>query len=126
MALVHVTAIRNTICDAVVDAIDAGAAAGDLVFQTSGDVEVARLAYSATAFGAAAGGTATANAISPDTDADGGTIAKFRCFEMPGNVEVFQGTVTVTSGGGDIELNAIIVSVGQEVSMTSFTYSSSA
>lgn len=126
MALVHVTAIRNTICDAVVDAIDAGASDGTLQFQTSGDVEVATLTFATVAFGAAAVGIATAAAIAPDTDADGGTIAKFRVFEQPGSVEVFQGTCTVTSGGGDIELNSLIVSVGQEVSMTSLTYESSA
>ncbi len=126
MALVHVTAIRNSLADLVVDAIDAGASDGTLEFQTSGDVEVATLTFATVAFGAAAAGIATAGAIAPDTSATGGTIAKFRVYEQPGDVEVFQGTCTVTSGGGDIELNSLVVSALQEVSMTSLTYESSA
>lgn len=80
MALTHVTAVRNTLADACVDLIDAGTTDpnGDLVIMTSADAEVATLPCSDPAFGAAAAGTATANAISDDTDAAGGTAAKFK------------------------------------------------
>ncbi|MCK5709072.1 MAG: hypothetical protein KAI07_00920 [Deltaproteobacteria bacterium] len=123
MALVHVTAIRNTLADAVVDAIDAGAGAGTLVFQTSGDVEVATLTFTDPAFGAAASGTATASAITDDTSATGGTVAKFRIFDsVP--AEVFSGTVLTS--GGDINLTSLSVGAGDTVSMTSLTYSASA
>jgi len=60
MAITLSTAARNAAADAVVDLIDGGTGAGNLVFQTSGDVEVATLAFSATAFGGASSGTATA------------------------------------------------------------------
>jgi hypothetical protein len=77
VAITHATAIRNTIADAVVDAIDGGTGNGTLEFQTSGDVEVATLTFSATAFGSASSGTATAAAITADSSAAGGEIAKF-------------------------------------------------
>ena len=124
MSLVHVVAIRNSLADLVVDLIDAGAGAGYIEFQTSGDVEVATCPFGDPAFGAAATGTATANAITDDTSATGGTIAKFRIKDSD-NTEVFSGTVTVTSGGGDIELTSVIIGAGDTVSMTSLTYSSS-
>ena len=125
MSLVHVTAIRNSLADLVVDLIDAGAGAGYIEFQTSGDVEVATTPFGDPAFGAAATGTATANAITDDTSATGGTIAKFRIKDS-NDLEVFSGTVTVTSGGGDIELTSVIIGAGDTVSMTSLTYSASA
>lgn len=121
MSVVHVTAIRNALANLVVDAIDAGAAAGYLSFQTSGDVEVARLPMSDPAFGAASSGVATASAITSDTNADGGTVAKAKFFDSD-DTEVFSCSVTASGGGGDIELSAVVVTAGQTVAMTSLTY----
>lgn len=126
MALTHVTAIRNTLADAVVDALDAGTtdANGDLVIMDSGDTEVATLGLSNPAFGAAASGTATANSISDDTNATGGTAAKFKMQDRD-NGEVFRGTVTATGGGGDLELSSVSIGASDTVSVSSFTYSAS-
>lgn len=121
MSLTHVTAARNGLADNVVDQLNSG----NLVFMTSGDVEVATLALSATAFGDAAAGTATANAITDDSSATGGTIAKFK-METSANAEVFQGSVTEVGGGGDIELTSLVIGAGDTVQLTSFTYSASA
>lgn len=121
MSVTHSTAIRNAMADAVVDAIDGGAAAGTLEFQTSGNVEVATLTFSDPAFGAAASGVATANAITKDSSATGGTIAKAVAKDSNGNT-IFTCSVTATGGGGDITLNSLVVSAGQEVSLTSLTY----
>lgn len=125
MAVTHPTTVRNTLADTVVDLIDAGAGAGTLEFQTSGDVEVATCTFSATAFGAASSGTATASAITDDTNATGGTIAKARAKDS-NTTEVFACSVTNTGGGGDIELSNVVVSAGQTVSVTSLTYSAPA
>lgn len=125
MAVTHPTAVRNAIADLVVDRIDAGAGAGTLVFQTAGDVEVATLTFSDPAFGAAGSGTATAAAITADSSATGGTIAKARAFDSVA-AEVFACSVTATGGGGDIELNSVVVSAGQEVSVSSLTYTAPA
>jgi len=124
MTLAHVAAIRNSLADLVVDAIDAGAGAGSIEFQTSGDVEVATLTFSDPAFGAASSGTATANSIASDTNATGGTIAKFRVFDSDSN-EVFSGSVTASGGGGDIEITSVAIGAGDTVSISSLTYSAS-
>lgn len=128
MALVHSTAIRNTLADAVVDAIDVGSTDpnGDLEFMTSGDVECATIQLSATSFGAASSGTATmASTPLSDTSATGGTVARFR-FKSRDNTEIFRGTVTSTGGGGDIEMSSVSVGPGDTVTISSFTYSASA
>lgn len=125
MAVTHPTAVRNGMCDFVVDQLDEGTPPGTLVFQTSGNVEVATLTFSNTAFGAASGGTATANAITEDASATGGTIAKARLKNAAGTDKIIC-SVTATGGGGDIELNAVGVSAGQTVSITSLTYSAPA
>lgn len=120
MAVTHVTAIRNGIADLVVDSLDGGSP-GYISFQTSADVEVARLTLSNPAFGAAANGTATANAITADSNADGGTIAKAKFFNSA-DVQKFACSVTATGGGGDITLGSVIISAGQQVSLSSLSY----
>jgi hypothetical protein len=125
MAVTHPTAVRTVLADAVVDRIDAGAAAGTLEFQTAGSAEVATLTFSDPAFGAAANGVATANAITSDTNATGGTITKAVAKDSNG-VEVFTCSVTATGGGGDIELSSVVVSAGQTVSLSSLTYTAPA
>lgn len=125
MAVTHATAARNAAANAVVDLIDAGAAAGTLEFQTSGNVEVATLTFADPAFGNAANGVATANAISSDTNATGGTIAKAVAKDSDGNT-IFTCSVTATGGGGDITLSSVAVSAGQTVSVSSLTYTAPA
>ena len=121
MSVTHAMVVRTGIADHVVDQLDEGTPPGYLSFQTSADVEVARLPFSTTAFGAAASAIATANAITSDTNADGGTIAKAKFFNAAGTEKVAC-SVTATGGGGDIELSAVVVSVGGTVSMSGLTY----
>jgi hypothetical protein len=125
MAVTHPTAVRDGITDFVVDQLDEGTPPGTLVFQTSGDVEVATLTFNNTAFGASSSATATANAIVSDSSATGGTIAKARLKNAAGTDKIIC-SVTATGGGGDIELNSVVVSAGQVVSMSSLTYSAPA
>jgi hypothetical protein len=125
MAVTHPTAVRTGICNFVVDQLDEGTPPGTLVFQTSGDVEVATLTFSNTAFGAAANGVATANAITQDASATGGTVAKARLKNAAGTDKIIY-SVTATGGGGDIELNTVVVLAGQSVAVTSLTYTAPA
>jgi len=120
MGLTLTTAARNAACDAIVDLFDGGTtdANGDLVFMTSGDVEVATLALANPAFGAASVGVATANAIADDTNATGGTVALFK-LQNRDNTEVIRGTVAVS--GGDINLSSLAVGATDTVQMTSLT-----
>ena len=122
MAVTHPAAVRSVIADAVTATIGAS---GKLVFQTAASAVVATLPLSATAFGAAAAGVSTANAISSDTNAAGGTITKAE-LQTSGSVAKVLCSVTATSGGGDIELSSVVVSAGQTVSMTSLTYTAPA
>lgn len=117
MAVTLETAARNAACDAVVDLLDGGT----IEFQTSGDVEVATLTLGTPAFGDAATGTATANAITSDTSATGGTIAK-AVFKTSGAASLFSVSVTATGGGGDIELSSLAIGAGDTVALSSYTH----
>lgn len=125
MAVTHPTAVRTGIADFVVDQLDEGSPPGTLVFQTSGDVEVATLTLGNPAFGAAVAGVATAAAITADSSATGGTIAKARLKNAAGTDKIIC-SVTATGGGGDITLNSVVTSAGQQVSITSLTYTAPA
>lgn len=112
------TAARNAACNAVVDLMDVGSGDGALVFRTSGSAEVATLPFSATAFGDAATGVATANAITPDTSATGGTTDRATLEDSDANAYV---TASVGTSGEDINLSSVAIGVGDTVSMTSLT-----
>lgn len=112
------TAARNAACNAVVDLLDAGAGAGALVFRTSGASEVATLAFSDPAFGNAATGVATASAISPDTNATGGTTDRATLEDSDANTVL---TASVGTSGEDINLSSVVIGAGDTVSMSSLT-----
>lgn len=123
MATTHRLSTRTNIADTVVDEIDVGStnAAGQIVIQTGASAEVATLVASNPAFGAAASAVATANAISNDTSATGGTAAQYE-FQDRDESGVILGSVTATGGGGDIELSTVTVPAAGTVTMTSYTY----
>lgn len=122
MAITLSTAARNAACNAVVDLVDGGSsdANGDLVLMTSGDVEVATLAFSNPAFGAAASGVATAAAITADSSATGGTAALFKVQDRD-NTEIWRGTVGTPGSGADLELQSTLIGAGDSVTVTAFT-----
>lgn len=122
MAVTHPLAVRQGICNFVVDQLDEGTPPGKLVFQTAGSVTVATLTFSNTAFGNADGSAiAAAAAITADTNAVGGTATKAELRNAAGTAKILC-SVTATGGGGDITLSNNVVSAGQTVSMTSLTY----
>lgn len=125
MALTHTTAVRNTLANAITTAVDAGVGAGQLVIMTSGDVEVATLTMSDPSFGAAASGAITANAITSDASATGGTAALFKVTDSAGT-EVYRGTVTATGGGGDLTLSSVTIAATDTVAVSSLVYTASA
>lgn len=116
MAPILAAAARN----AAVNGITALLNSGTIQFQTSGHVAVATCTFGATAFGAASNGTATANAISDDTNAVGGTIAHAHLrTSVP--AELVELSCTVTGGGGDIQLTSLVIGAGDTVSVTSLS-----
>ena len=125
VAVTHPTAVRDGMCNFVVDQLDEGTPPGTLVLQTSGNSEVATLTFSNPAFGASSSGTATANPITDDNSASGGTVAKARLKNAAGTDKIIC-SVTATGGGGDIELDDITIGAGQVVAITSLTYTAPA
>ena len=120
MAVTLETSARNAACDGIVDLVDAGAGAGTLQFETTGDVECATLTFSDPAFGAAATGVATASAITDDTNATGGTTGQASFYDS-NSAKVLECSVTATGGGGDIEISSVAIGVGDTVSCSSLT-----
>lgn len=131
MAIRLATAARNAAADAVVDLIDAGAAAGTLKIYTgsvgaSANADpagtlLATVAFADPAFGAASSGVAAATDPAAVTGVAAGTAGCFMVEDSDGN-NIFDGTVTATGGGGDLELATTTISVGVTVDITSFTY----
>lgn len=121
--LQHPTLIRNLIADTVVDSIDAGGSAGKLVFFTSnGGSTLATLTFSATAFLAAANGTATADTITSNTNSNSGTVAWFEVQDSNGNT-IFEGDVSSDdTGTGSIQLSSDTLGTGDTVSVSTLTY----
>ena len=124
MAVTHPVAIRTLLADTVVDQIDLNTPPGKIIMQTSGGTTVATLTFSNPAFGAAASGVATASAITADSSAVGGTVAKAE-LRQGGGTAIVLCSVTATGGGGDITLNSVVISAGQQVSITNLTYTAS-
>jgi hypothetical protein len=122
VAVTHPTLTRNGIADYVCGQINVNTPPGKLVMQTAAGAAVATLTFANPAFGSAATGTSTANAIVADTNAVGGTIAKAE-LRQGAATPIVLCSVTATGGGGDIQLNSVVVSAGQQVSLTSLTYS---
>lgn len=124
MAVTHSTAARNAAADAVLALIGTS---GKLKFRTSGTVSApgtaaATLSLSATAFGAASDGVATANAITSDTNATGNASAV-----ATATLETSGGTVVVhcavAASASDINLlNGVTINAGDTVSCASLTY----
>jgi hypothetical protein len=110
------TATRN----AAIDPVGVLCDGGDIQFRTSGDNEVATCDFSATAFGDPASGTITANTISDDTTAVGGTIAK-AVLRKSDTTVIATLSVTATGGGGDIEVTSLVVAAGEKFSVSSVT-----
>ena len=121
MAVTHPTATRDGITNYVTGQINVNTPPGKLVFLTAANAAVATVTFGNPAFGSSSGGTATANATVDDTNAVGGTIAKGE-MRQGGAMPIVQFSVTATGGGGDIEMNSVVVSAGQTVHITSLTY----
>lgn len=127
------TTSRNAAVDAIVDRLDDGTGAGYIEIRTgsqpaTGDAAatgtlLGTLTCSDPAFGAASSGTATASAITSDTSADAtGTAGWFRAYDSDANA-VLDGDITVTSGGGDLELDDVSIVAGGTIAISSWTVS---
>jgi hypothetical protein len=120
---------RNAAVNAVAGLINGGGSAGKIFIRTgaaptnttdadSGTL-LSTLPMTNPAFGSAAGGTATANAITSDTNiAATGTAGHFRCKDSM-NVTVLQGSVGTS--GADINFDSVSFIAGGTCAITSLT-----
>jgi len=124
------TVARNAAGDAIVDLLDLGSINPNAFMEIRTGVKpaspqvaatgtlLATLNYSNPAFGTFGSGIGLANAISPDVDIDeNGTAGYFRCYNRDG-VAVFDGDITITGGGGDIEFDNVDFLKGGTVQIT--------
>jgi hypothetical protein len=124
MAVTHPVAFRNTVADLVDSTLSTAA---KLVFRLTGTAAspgtaVATLSFGNPAFGAAASGVITANAITSDTNATGNASAV-----ATATLETGGGTVVVhcavAASGSDINMSGgLTVGAGDTVSCSSLTY----
>lgn len=128
------TAVRNAACDAIVDNIDGGTGAGTIAIRTGvvetnvGDASSGTLlgtcTFSATAFGAASTGTATAASITSDTNADAsGTAGHFRIYQgAAGDTAAHsQGDVGEAADSATMTFDNKTVVAGGTIAISSFT-----
>lgn len=128
MALRLATAIRNAACNAIVDALDSGGA-GTIQIRTGAQPTnvadaaagtlLGTLTFSATAFGAAATGVATAAAITSDTNADASGTA--------GHARILDGSAAIHSdadcaqGSGVFNFDNSVIVAGGTIAISSMT-----
>ena len=124
MAVTHSTAARNAATDAVTALLGASPR---LTFRVGGTIGApgavaATLQMSASGFAAASGGTATANAITSDTNAAGNAsaVSKAALQTSAGTLVVY---CDVAASGSDINMtNGLTIAAGDTVSCSSLTY----
>jgi hypothetical protein len=129
MAIQYSTTMRNDKLDAVetttgtspILTISTGAPPADCSTANSGTILVT-MNLPSDWMAAASGGTKAKSGTWQDASADDtGTAAHFRIHNTAGTVCHVQGTVTATSGGGDMELDNTSIASGQQVTVTTFT-----
>jgi hypothetical protein len=129
MAIQLSTAVRNARLDAVettigtsaVLKIRTGAQPANVAAADSGTV-LATLSLPSDWLAAASSGSKAKAGTWEDTAADAaGTAAHFRIYASDGTTPHMQGSITATSGGGDMELDNTSIAVGQQVTITAFS-----
>ena len=130
MAITLATATAQAMCNAAVDLIDGGPAAGYIQIRSGSrpasandaatGTLLATLTFSDPAFGSAnSSGVATASAITQDSSADNtGTATWARVFDSTG-ATIFD--ISVGTSGADLNLDSTSIIAGGTVSVTSMT-----
>ena len=84
-------------------------------------VLLAELRFGTTAFAAASGGVATANAITSDSSANAtGTATWYRTLKSDGTTVVSDGSVGTS--GANLNLNSVAITAGAAVDCTAFVF----
>jgi len=114
-------ALETTIGVSAVLKIFTGAAPANCANANAG-TELVSMTLPSDWMAAASSGTKAKSGTWEDTSADAtGTAAHFRIYASDGTTCHLQGTVTATSGGGDMELDNVSIASGQTVTVSTFT-----
>ena len=135
MAIQHSAATRLVVCDAAVDELDIGAPVLDVRTAAQNDPDdpvagtlLVTFTLNAPAFAAATDDGTHASAaliVSPeikDTAVATGTAQHCVMRKAAGGAVQWNGTVTGTGGGGDLELTSTSITSGTEITLVSLTY----
>ena len=135
MAIVRIaTTVKNSMLTPIRDAIDAGSGAGTIKVYTSPmatlpsdaistQTLLGTLTFSDPSGATPSGGVFTASAITQDSSADAtGTAAWARIADSAG-VTVMDIDITVTGGGGAMQMNTTSVVVGGPILVSALTVS---
>lgn len=129
MALQLSVTVQNARLDAIETAIGAsavmkirsGSAPANVATADSGTV-LSTINLPSDWMAAATGGTKAKAGTWQDASADAtGTAAHFRVYASDGTTAHMQGTVTVTGGGGDLQVDNTSFASGQSFTVTGFT-----
>lgn len=128
MALQYSTRVKNARLDVVESTIGAsailkirtGAAPANCAAADAGTV-LATINLPADWMSAASGGAKAKLGTWSDASADAtGTAGHFRIYDSGGATCDMQGSITATGGGGDMILDSVSISAGQQVDVTAF------
>ncbi|HMQ39064.1 MAG TPA: hypothetical protein PKA33_01665 [Amaricoccus sp.] len=115
-------AIEATIGTSAILKIRSGAPPADCATADSGTV-LSTLNLPSDYMAAASGGSKAKSGTWEDTSADAtGTAGHYRLYAADGTTCHEQGTVTITGGGGDMEVDNTSFAAGQSFTVTSFTH----
>lgn len=114
--------IESTIGTTAILRIRTGAQPADCATSDSGTI-LAALTLPSDYMAAAGSGAKAKTGTWEDTSADNtGTAAHWRLYDSAGTTCHAQGTVTVTAGGGDMEVQNTSFTAGQSFTVTTFTF----
>lgn len=126
MTISHSVAARDSQADNIGSLVDAGSAdaSGDMQLKENA-LLICELVLPLPAFGSSSGGTIILNGAPISNAAVDSTVGPgVNVFEVRDrdNGIVYQGTVTSTGGGGDLEMDNTSVNSGQTVTLQSHSY----
>lgn len=130
MALQYSTTLRNDQLDQIEDTIGASA---KLQFRTGSPPANCAAADSGSLLceidlpsdwmANASGGSKSKSGTWSNTASAAGTLGHFRIKDSTGTTTHIQGTITASGGGGDMTVDNVAVSVGQTITVNTFTIS---
>ena len=130
MAIQFSVAARNAMLDAIETAIGvsailkirSGAQPVDCAAADTGTVLATINLASDWMAAASAGAKALSGLPVTDSSADAtGTAGHFRVYASDGTTAHWQGSVTITGGGGDLTLDSVSITAAQQVNITGWT-----